>query len=75
MNWNQGLRRISAVAWGCVAAFAAIVVWALAWDEARANGVAQAIGYGIAIGIFAFGLILLAHRVTCWVIDGFFTSK
>lgn len=75
MNWRLGFRRISAVAWGLLAAFAAIALFAIVHDEARIHGWAQALGYAVAVGGFVLGLIVLGHRGTCWIIDGFFAPK
>lgn len=74
MNWQQGLRRLSAVFWGFWALVAVVFVIAICSDYVRSEGFAYALGYGTAVGGFLVGIIVLAHRLTCWVIGGFFRT-
>ena len=63
MNWNLGMRRVSAVFWGAISLFVLIGFgFQLAGERPSENFVA-----------FSLGFIALAvcHRATCWVIDGF----
>lgn len=67
MNWHLGLRRISAVFWSVPAlVFGGIFVY-VAFEEGRSDAPAM---LGTALLIVAG--MYLAHRVTCWIIAGFF---
>jgi hypothetical protein len=64
MNWNQGLRRVSAVAWSVGALFGLLVVQII-WhvqDEPASFVI------GAVVVILLAGAL---HRVTSWMIDGF----
>lgn len=66
MNIKEGLERISAVWWGfCGFAIAGIGV-VIAFDGQVLVGLCFMIG-----ALFAAGF----HRLTCWIIAGFFTKK
>lgn len=66
MNIRLGLERISAVWWGMWALFAAITALVILIGDRDPTGL-------------AFFLLLipvyLLHRLTCWVIAGFFTAR
>jgi murein endopeptidase len=62
MNWNVGLKRVSAVAIGATAALLAFI------------GAAENHFTALAIGGFAIGCLVGAvaiHKTISWVIDGF----
>jgi hypothetical protein len=63
---KTGLQRISAVWWGFWGLIGVIVIGAAVIGASRSPGPTFAIGAGIVVGAYAL------HRVTCWVIDGFF---
>lgn len=66
MNWNLGLKRVSAAWWGLVAIIAAGIgfTWGSGWElESSLAGMAWSAG--------AYAL----HRVTCWIINGFSAEK
>lgn len=64
MNIRLGLQRISAVWWGFWALLATIIgVWSLLEKEPS--------GFGF---LAALVPIYLLHRLTCWVIGGFFSA-
>jgi hypothetical protein len=72
MNWQRGLERMSAVWWGFWAAAALVGVGAFAFQPAI--DLAQRVGIvGVALGgaLFTYA----AHRITCWVIAGFFAPR
>ena len=75
MNWRLGLRRISATWWSFCGVMAVGLTIILSLDHAREQGMAYASGYGVVVGGFLLGLIVLAHKVTCWIIEGFFSAK
>jgi hypothetical protein len=69
VNWNEGLRRISAFFWGLLAlvvlGFFAYFIWE------GSNERAPMVGYMIGTAfVFAAG-----HRLTCWIIDGFSSRR
>lgn len=69
MNIRLGLERISAVWWGFWGLLAAaMVVVPLFVDTGDKLAV---IGSGVLGLVFTY----LAHRLTCWVIAGFYTTK
>lgn len=62
MNWNVGLKRVSAVGIGATAALLAFI------------GAAENHFAALAVGGFAVGCVIAAvaiHKTICWVIDGF----
>jgi len=67
MNWQLGLRRISAVFWGVPALlFGGIFVYT-AFDG-RGSDMAGMLGTALLIVAGMY----VAHRITCWIISGFF---
>jgi hypothetical protein len=69
MNIEQGLRRISAVWWGLWGALAAFMLGVALFGSGSDRGVIGTFG---AIGLVA---AYMAHRLTCWVIAGFFAPR
>lgn len=68
---REGLRRVSAVFWGFWVVFLLIMaVASLITGNRTVEGVGTALPAFIAAAL-AYG----AHRLTCWVIDGFFAGK
>lgn len=68
MNWKSGLERLSAVWWGLWGVFFAGISLYLLIDD-RARTINTFGGFAIAI------VCVLAHRVSCWIIRGFFAPK
>lgn len=71
MNLQLGLRRISAVFWGWWAFVAAAYGFIGVADGGPIND-RLLIGFGIFV---CLGLLFLAHKITCWVIAGFFSLR
>lgn len=70
MNWEQGLKRVSAVLWALVAVFCI-----------GYTGVAISVGEKHSVGFYALLFTLaivvpwLGHKATCWVIQGFSAAR
>ena len=64
MDWNTGLKRISAVFWG----FWGLLVAGLIIGDA----VGQVSGNNTAYLFLTFPALYGIHRTVCWIIDGFF---
>jgi len=69
MNIQKGLERVSAVWWGLWGLFAAFVVGAALINGSSDGGELFLSGVGGMIAAYA------AHRVTCWVVAGFFAPR
>lgn len=65
MNFRNGLKRISAVFWG----FWGLLDLLIAIYAAKTEPFQGLIGLAILIPIY------LLHKLTCWVIAGFFSSE
>lgn len=66
MNWQRGLERISVVGWGLLAfAFTAVAI-----EFMNGRKFSAALGM-LGMAVVSYG----AHRVTCWIIGGFFAPK
>lgn len=70
MNWREGLHRVSAVFWG---------FWGILAITFAAVGIFQ--GMSMSDGPLLVGLSLaalvfcyVAHRITCWLVNGFTSS-
>lgn len=72
MTWDRGLRRISLAAWSLLAVVATIAWAFIAFSVATPNSGEIAALAGMIVGgwIIAF----FAHKVTCWIIAGFFPT-
>ena len=68
MNWNLGLRHISAVVWGIIGAVYGGAFLLIGFNDAHA-------GRTILLAALVLGALFLAHKLTCWVINGFFAKK
>ncbi len=68
MNIKRGLERVSAVWWGFWALVCLVV---LVFELFGEGPLAERFFVGLA-SVSAGGAIYLAHRLTCWVIAGFF---
>lgn len=69
MNWQNGLERMSAVWWG----FWALVCGASGIGILIAGDGERALGAGLLfIGVPA---LYAMHRLTCWVLAGFFSPR
>ncbi|WP_029524150.1 hypothetical protein [Polaromonas glacialis] len=66
MNWNQGLRRLSAAIWGFFAFGCGIFGFVFLFLNASREW-----GFGLALIAFLIPLYI-GHKVTCWIVDGFF---
>lgn len=65
MDWNTGLKRISAVFWGFWALFfGSMIVGQLLGQITSADSAAYL--------FLTFPVLYALHRVNCWIIDGFF---
>ncbi|MDR6536982.1 hypothetical protein [Variovorax soli] len=64
MNWNLGLRRLSAVVWSVVGFFGLLLVQ-LVW-HVQEEAVSFLVGVVVVVSI-----AVAMHRVTSWVINGF----
>lgn len=69
MNIRTGLERISAVWWGFWGLLGAIAMGAAVFGAS--NNFVGVFGTGIGGMVAAY----LLHRLTCWVISGFFTAE
>ncbi|WP_074578029.1 hypothetical protein [Polaromonas sp. JS666] len=70
MNIKLGLERISVVWWGLWAVLALLTGASLIFSSASAGDTM--------IGFVLLGALIpiyIAHRLTCWIIAGFFGSK
>lgn len=68
MNFQLGLERVSAVWWALWGlASAALIVEA--FTERQFNFPLMALGAGLMVCAYA------AHRLTCWVVAGFFARR
>ena len=66
MNWHQGLRRISLAWWGFCTVLNLIPGIALLTSDFLQG----------LLWIAAFSAVFaILHKVTCWVIDGFFKER
>lgn len=68
MNWQLGLRRVSAVFWAVLAIYPAVVI---AIDISNGHPPLRWLGL-LALVFLAFYTL---HRLTCWVIGGFAKTK
>jgi hypothetical protein len=71
MNIQRGLERVSAVWWGFWALPCLIVLGSALFGEEPSAG---RFFVGLA-SVLAGVAIYLAHRLTCWVIAGFFAPR
>jgi hypothetical protein len=69
MNWQNGIERVSIVWWGFWGLLAAIVMVGSPLTVASDK-------WEIA-GAGAFGVVAayVAHRITCWIVAGFFAPR
>jgi membrane-associated phospholipid phosphatase len=69
MNWQNGLQRISAVWWGFWGLLAGLAMFGSPFTQASDK-------WDIA-GMGAAGLVAayIAHRITCWIVAGFFAPR
>jgi hypothetical protein len=71
MNIQRGLERVSAVWWGLWALVCLIVLGSALVGEAPSAGRFFVSVVSVSAGV----VIYLAHRLTCWVIAGFFAPR
>jgi hypothetical protein len=69
VHLQKGLERVSAVWWGLWALLGAVLLGAAVFGEGLDRGVTA--GFGVFVLVAAY----IAHRVTCWVIAGFFAPR
>lgn len=69
MNMRLGLTRISAVFWGGVAALCALWGVVLIFTN---NSSDWQTGVGALLALIP---VYFGHRITCWVVAGFFEAK
>lgn len=68
MNVQNGLERISVVWWGLCGALAALMIGAGVLGNTSDTGLT---GLGVGGLVAAY----VAHRITCWIIAGFFAPR
>lgn len=69
MNWNQGLRRVSAVFWGFWALLSGVFGASLLVLNGSREWDAGLIFIACLLPLY------IAYRVTCWIVDGFFQPR
>jgi len=70
MNWGQGLKRVSAVLWVLAAVFCIGYT-----GVAISTGEEHSAGFYALLFPLAIVVPWLAHKATCWVIQGFTAAR
>lgn len=69
MNAQLGLERLSAVWWGFWGLLGAVATIGAPFTEASDKWQISGLGAGVLV------TTLIAHKITCWVLAGFFSSR
>jgi hypothetical protein len=70
MNVQRGLERISAVWWGLFGACGIVLFVAAVFNPDRADRISVT-----ASGAILAACAYAAHRITCWIVAGFFAPR
>lgn len=69
MSIQRGLERVSAVWWSLVALLPAAAIAVSIFGDPSDRKMAFLAGLAGAVGVYA------AHRITCWIVAGFFAPR